>query len=86
MEKKQSNDASRSRVAAESGGSEDQNQFRNAQAEGAPAPSDLLPALDEGQLSVLRRVGREWDRVSGDPRSGDGPCRWFPMWGAIPLP
>lgn len=27
----------------------------------APSPSDLLPALDESQRSILRRVGRAWD-------------------------
>ena len=34
---------------------------------GAPSPSATEPALDEGQLGVLRRVGREWGRVCGDP-------------------
>src|SRR5271165_6672424 len=33
---------------------------------GAPSPDALLPKLDEGQLEVLHRVGREWDRVCGD--------------------
>ncbi len=68
MEKKHSNGASRSRVEAWSGGREDQDQPQNAQAERAPDPSDRLPALDESQLSVLRRVGSEWDRVNGDPQ------------------
>ncbi|AXI76278.1 APC family permease [Peterkaempfera bronchialis] len=34
---------------------------------GTPDPSALLPGLDEEQLRVLRRVGRAWKRVSGDP-------------------
>jgi amino acid transporter len=38
------------------------------QAAGAPSPDALLPALDERQVTVLRQVGREWGRVSGDPR------------------
>lgn len=33
---------------------------------GAPNPDALLPELDPQQLRVLRRVGREWDRVCGD--------------------
>ena len=33
---------------------------------GAPNPAALLPTLSEQQLRVLRRVGREWDRVCGD--------------------
>jgi hypothetical protein len=27
----------------------------------------LLPTLDEQQLEILRRVGREWDEVLADP-------------------
>jgi amino acid transporter len=34
---------------------------------GAPNPDALVPKLDKHQLQVLRRVGREWDRVCGDP-------------------
>jgi len=34
---------------------------------GAPSPDAVLPKLDDQQLAVLRRVGREWDRVCGDP-------------------
>lgn len=34
---------------------------------GAPNPEALLPPLSEQQLSVLRLVGREWDRVCGEP-------------------
>ena len=33
---------------------------------GAPSPSAVEPALDAGQLSVLRRLGREWDRAAED--------------------
>jgi len=36
------------------------------QAVGAPSPDALPSALDEHQLSALRQVGREWDRVTGD--------------------
>ena len=68
MEKKPSNDASRFRVAAESGGREDQDQSLNGHSEVAPDPSDALPALDEDQLSALQRVGDEWGLVSSDPQ------------------
>lgn len=34
---------------------------------GAPSPDALLVRLDERQLDVLRRVGREWGRVCGNP-------------------
>jgi hypothetical protein len=36
------------------------------QAAGAPSPDALLPPLDDHQLSVLRQVGCEWARVTGD--------------------
>jgi amino acid transporter len=35
---------------------------------GAPSPDAVLPRLDERELGVLRRVGREWQRVCGDPQ------------------
>jgi amino acid transporter len=34
---------------------------------GAPSPDAPLSTLDERQLGVLRRVGREWGRVCGNP-------------------
>ncbi len=34
---------------------------------GAPSPDALLVELDERQLNVLRRVGREWGRACGNP-------------------
>jgi hypothetical protein len=34
----------------------------------APSPDALLPALDNRQLRLLHEVGREWDRVTGDPQ------------------
>jgi amino acid transporter len=37
-------------------------------AAGAPSPDALLPTLDECQLGVLRRVGQQWGRLSGDPQ------------------
>jgi amino acid transporter len=33
----------------------------------APSPDAALPTLDASQLGVLRRVGREWSRVCGNP-------------------
>jgi amino acid transporter len=42
----------------------------NAQAAvGAPSPDALLPPLDERGLAVLRQVGQEWDRLTGDPQA-----------------
>jgi amino acid transporter len=35
----------------------------------APSPDALLPALDERQLTVLRRVGRQWGQVLSDPEA-----------------
>jgi hypothetical protein len=35
---------------------------------GTPRPDAMLPALDAGQLQVLRQVGREWDQTSAGPR------------------
>jgi amino acid transporter len=34
---------------------------------GPPSPAALLPSLDQRQLGVLRRIGREWGRVCGEP-------------------
>ena len=42
----------------------------NAQAVvGAPSPDALLPTLDERKLAVLRQVGQEWNRLTGDPQA-----------------
>jgi amino acid transporter len=42
----------------------------NAQAAaGAPNPDALLPPLDEHKLAVLRQVGQEWNRLTGDPQA-----------------
>lgn len=62
------------------------NQFRNAQTEHSPDPSDVLPALDECELSVLRRVGHEWDRVCGDPKSWREALPVDPDLGSYPAP
>lgn len=35
---------------------------------GSPRPDAILPALDEGQLADLRAVGREWEKVTAEPR------------------
>jgi hypothetical protein len=37
------------------------------EAEHAPDPADVLPALDENQLSVLQHVGSEWGQVCAEP-------------------
>src|SRR5271165_6829216 len=36
---------------------------------GTPRPDAAIPALDTGQLAALQEVGREWDRVTDDPRA-----------------
>ncbi|HYZ53819.1 MAG TPA: APC family permease [Streptosporangiaceae bacterium] len=54
------------------------------QAAGAPDPDALLPALDERQLSVLRRVGLEWDRASGDPQAWRRALPLDPNLGSYP--
>lgn len=86
MRNKHSNDVSRSRIAGESSGCGDQDQSRNAQDASAPAPSDLLPALDERQRTVLRRVGREWDQVSGNPQVWRQALPVDPTVGSYPAP
>ncbi len=45
----------------------EQDQRHREQDPSAPSPSALLPTLDERQLSVLRRIGRAWGQVCGDP-------------------
>ena len=68
MGKKHTNDSSRSSTAGENSGRGNRDQPHHEQDASAPTPSDLPPALNERQLSILRRVGREWGRVSGDPK------------------
>src|SRR5258708_1315105 len=46
----------------------DSDRLADDQAAGAPSPDALLPALDDRQLRLLHRVGREWDHVTGDPQ------------------
>jgi amino acid transporter len=40
---------------------------RDGDGPAAPSPDALLVRLDERQLGILRRVGREWGRVCGNP-------------------
>jgi amino acid transporter len=53
---------------------------------GAPSPDAPLPALDESQLGVLRRVGREWGRVCGDPEAWRRALPVDPSLGSYPDP
>ena len=46
----------------------DSDRLADDQAAGAPSPDALLPSLDDRQLRLLHQVGREWDRVTGDPQ------------------
>ncbi|GAA2264620.1 APC family permease [Kitasatospora cystarginea] len=57
-----------------------------AQQGGAPSPDALLPTLDEEQLGVLRWVGREWGRVSGDPEAWRRALPVDPDLGRYPAP
>jgi hypothetical protein len=40
---------------------------RGDQGTSTPSPDAPLSQLDERQLGVLRRVGREWSQVCGNP-------------------
>jgi hypothetical protein len=53
-------------------------------AAGAPSPDALLPALDERQLAILREVGREWDRLAGDPQAWQRALPVDPDLGSYP--
>lgn len=86
MENKQMNDTPQSRIIGESNGREDQNQSWNAQDASAPSPSDVLPALDERQLSILHRVGQEWSQVSGNPEAWRQALPVNPEVGSYPAP
>jgi amino acid transporter len=52
----------------------------------APSPDAPLPALDERQLGVLRRVGREWGRVCGNPEVWRRALPVDPSLGSFPDP
>jgi amino acid transporter len=51
---------------------------------GAPSPDAALPALDASQLGVLRRVGREWSRVCGNPEVWRRALPLDPSLGSFP--
>ena len=53
---------------------------------GAPSPDAPLTTLDESQLGVLRRVGREWGRVCGDPEVWRRALPVDPSLGSYPDP
>jgi amino acid transporter len=53
---------------------------------GAPNPDASLPKLDQRQLEVLHRVGREWDRVCGDPEAWRRALPVDPDLGSYPDP
>ena len=52
----------------------------------APSPDAQLVALDDRQLSVLRRVGREWGRVCGNPEVWRRALPVDPKLGSFPDP
>ena len=86
MGKKHPNDSFRSGTTGGSSGRGDRDHYPREQDAGAPNPSDLLPPLDERQLSVLHLVGREWDRVSGDPAVWREALPVDPALGSYPDP
>ena len=51
-----------------------------------PSPDALLVPLDERQLNVLRRVGREWGRVCGNPDAWRRALPVDPNLGSFPDP
>jgi amino acid transporter len=52
----------------------------------APSPDALLTRLDERQLGVLARVGREWGRVCGNPETWRRALPVDPSLGSFPDP
>ncbi|SOD62632.1 amino acid/polyamine/organocation transporter, APC superfamily [Streptomyces zhaozhouensis] len=53
---------------------------------GMPSPSAGLPPLDERQVEVLRRVGREWGEAAGDPAAWRRALPVEPNLGGFPAP
>ncbi|RKN12907.1 APC family permease [Streptomyces radicis] len=53
---------------------------------GSPTPSALLPRLDDEQLGVLRQVGHEWGRVTGDAELWRRALPVTPDVGSFPPP
>jgi amino acid transporter len=51
-----------------------------------PRPDAQVPVLDQGQLSALREIGREWDRVSADPQVWRQALPVDPTLGEYPKP
>jgi amino acid transporter len=59
---------------------------RGAQDAGAPSPDASLTRLDARELGVLRRVGREWGRVCGNPEVWRRALPVEPSLGGYPDP
>jgi len=53
---------------------------------GTPSPDAPLPRLDDDQLHALRRLGQEWQRVSGDPEAWRRALPVDPNVGSYPDP
>jgi amino acid transporter len=53
---------------------------------GAPSPDAPLVALDDRQLAILQRVGREWGRVCGNPEVWRRALPVDPDLGSFPDP
>jgi amino acid transporter len=86
MRKQHTNDSSHTGSTNRSSGRGKQDQPDSEQGGGAPNPSAMLPALDERQISALRRVGREWGQVCGDPKVWRDALPVDPSLGSYPAP
>jgi hypothetical protein len=51
---------------------------------GTPQPAALIPALEEGQLTALRRSGASGTGCPLTGKSGGGRCRSTRPWAGIP--
>lgn len=72
-----------SRGETKSGGRDDRH---GDQGPAAPSPDATLARLDERQLGVLARVGREWGRVCGNPEVWRRALPVDPSLGSFPDP
>jgi amino acid transporter len=72
------------RTGGESSSGDGQDNEQNYAA--TPRPDAQVPALDKGQLTVLREIGREWDRVSADPQVWRQALPVDPTLGEYPKP
>jgi amino acid transporter len=68
------------------GTSGDRDERHREEDSGPPSPDAVLTTLDASQLGVLRRVGREWGRVCGNPEVWRRALPVDPSLGGFPDP